>query len=170
MNSKHIALLALGLLAGGMTGLLIWMISKKKAERPDIVQMPEIVAVTLSGDGFSSSKELDMSKRTAILFFHPECEYCRKELEGILARHGELRNMQWLFLTLAPEEDVQEFLMEYSLGTIPNAWILREDWPDIHQKYKVKGPPALFAYDEKGLLFYQHRGAVSIKTIVEKLR
>ena len=170
MSSKHIALLTLGLLAGAMAGLLIWMISKKKADRPDIAQMPEITAVTLSGEGFSSSKELDVSKRTAIMFFHPECDYCRKELEGILARHGEMRNMQWVFMTIAPEEEVQKFLPDYPMHTIPDAWVLREEWPEMHQEYKVKGPPALFVYDENGQLFYEHRGAVSIKTIVEKLR
>lgn len=170
MKPGHIALLILSLLAGAMAGLLIWMISKKIADRPEIEQMPEITAVTLSGEGFSSSKELDVSMRTAIFFFHPECEYCRKELDGILDHHGEMRNMQWLFLTLAPEEVVQEFFMEYPLETIPNAWVLREDWPEMHQKYKVKGPPALFVYNENGQLFYEHRGAVSIKTIVGKLK
>ena len=153
-----------------MAGLLIWMISRKKAEHPDIVQMPEIKAVTLSGEEFSSSKELDVSKRTAIMFFHPECEYCRKELEGVINHHKEMTNMQWLFLTLATEEEVQEFLQAYPLDTIPGSWVLREEWPDIHKQYQVKAPPALFVYDENGHLFYQHRGAVSIKTIVEKLR
>lgn len=170
MKPRHIALLALGLLAGVMAGLLVWMISKKNAKRPDIAQMPEIKAVTLCGESFISYEELDPSKRTAILFFHPDCEYCRKELEGILSRHGEMRNMQWIFLTLAPEETVQEFLMEYPLEAIPNALVLRDDWPEMHRKYKVKGPPALFVYDENGQLFYQHRGAVSIKTIVERLK
>lgn len=108
--------------------------------------------------------------RTALLFFHPECEYCRKELEGILARHSECRDIQWLFLTLAAAEEVETFLMEYPLESIPDAYILREDWPDNHKLFGVKGPPALFIYDENGKLMARHMGATSIKSLVQELQ
>ena len=104
------------------------------------------------------------------MFFHPECEYCRKEVEGILAWHKEMRNVQWLFITLAPTEIVEEFLTEYPLESVSDAIVLREDWPDIYKQFGVKGPPALFIYDENGNLIKRHIGATSIKTIVQELQ
>ena len=87
-----------------------------------------------------------------------------------MARHSECRDVQWLFITIAPSEIVEEFLMEYPLETIPDAYVLREDWPDIHKVFGVKGPPALFIYDENGKLMKRHMGATSIKNIVQELQ
>lgn len=132
--------------------------------------MPEIKALTIFGDRFDAAEYLDSTKRTVILFFHPECVFCQKELEEVIARHMECRNTQWIFITLAPLEIVEEFLMEYPLESIPDAYLLREDWPDMYERFGVKGPPALFIYDENGKLMKRHKRAVPIKTIVEDLQ
>lgn len=87
-----------------------------------------------------------------------------------MARHSECRDVQWLFITLAPAEEVETFLMEYPLESIPDAHVLREDWPATHKLYGINGPPALFIYDENGNLTTRHMGATSIKTIVRELQ
>ena len=132
--------------------------------------MPEIKTLSIQGNDFVSTEYLNPAKRTVLLFFHPECEYCQKELEGILANYSVCRNVQWLFITLAPTDEVEAFLVDYPLELIPNAYVLREDWPDTYRRFGVKGPPALFIYDEDGKLMKRHMGAVSIKTIVQELQ
>lgn len=170
MKRGNIARLTLCLLATGMVGLLFWAASRRGSKVDGIKQLPEINAITIYGERFDSAEYLDPSQRTALMFFHPECEYCRKEVEGILARHKEMRNVQWLFITLAPTEIVEDFLAEYPLESIPDAYVLREDWPDTYKQFGVKGPPALFIYDESGNLVRRHMGATSIKTIVQELQ
>ena len=162
--------MTLCLLAVGMGCLLFWAASRHGSKVDRIRQLPEINAFTIYGECFDSAEYLDPAKRTAILFFHPECEYCRKEIEGIIARQREFRNVQWLFITLAPTEIVEEFLTEYPLESILDAYVLREDWPDTYKRFGVKGPPALFIYDENGNLLKRHMGATSIKTIVQELQ
>lgn len=155
----------------GAVGVILWqMVSEQKKELLEIEQLAEIKALTIYGDLFSSKEVLQPEKRTALLFFHPECEYCRKELEDIIAHHKECRNVQWLFLTLASEERIQDFLLEYPLDSIADAYVLRENWPDTYVRYRVKGPPDLFIYDEHGKLMKHHKGATSIKTIVKELQ
>ena len=170
MKRGNIARLTLCLLATGMVGLLFWAASRRSSKVEGIRQLPGIRALTIYGDNFDVAEFLDSSKRTALMFFHPECEYCRKEVEGILAWHKEMRNVQWLFITLAPTEIVEEFLTEYPLESVSDAIVLREDWPDIYKQFGVKGPPALFIYDENGNLIKRHIGATSIKTIVQELQ
>lgn len=170
MKPVHIVRITLYLMAGAV-GVILWqMVSEQKKELLEIEQLAEIKALTIYGDLFSSKEVLQPEKRTALLFFHPECEYCRKELEGIIAHHQECRNVQWLFLTLASEERIQEFLLEYPLDSIADAYVLRENWPDTYVRYRVKGPPDLFIYDEHGKLMKHHKGATSIKTIVKELQ
>ena len=158
------------LLAAGMGGLLFGAASRRGSKVDGIRQLPEIKVFTIYGDSFDASEYLAPDKRTALLFFHPECEYCRKEVEGIIARQKEFRNVQWLFITLAPTEILEAFLKEYPIESIPDAYVLREDWPDIHRQFGVKGPPALFIYNENGDLIKRHMGAISIKTIVQELQ
>lgn len=170
MKQPNLARLALSLLAAGMGVLLFFAFSKHNAKYAHIRQLPKLKALAIYGDTLDISEYLDSTKRTALFFFHPECEYCRKELEGVLTRHPECRNVQWVFITTAPAEEVEEFLMEYPIQTIPDAHVLREGWPDIHRKFGVKGPPALFIYNENGHLMKRHMGAISIKTIVQDLQ
>lgn len=170
MTRKNIARLTLCLLAVGMGSLLFWAASRHGSKVEGIRQLPDIKVFTIYDDNFDAADYLDSTKRTALLFFHPECEYCRKELEGIIARQKEFRNVQWLFITLAPTEIVEEFLIEYPLESIPDAYVLREDWPDTYKQFGVKGPPALFIYDENGNLMKRHMGATSIRTIVRELQ
>ena len=87
-----------------------------------------------------------------------------------MAHHNEFRSVQWLFITLASTEAVEEFLMEYPLESIPDAYVIREDWPDTYKQFDIKGPPALFIYDENGKLMKRHMGATPIRTIVQDLQ
>lgn len=157
-------------MAVAIGGLLFWAALRRDSKLEGIAQLPEIKTLTIYGDIFEVADYLDSTKRTALLFFHPECEFCQKEVDGIIARHREMRNVQWLFITLAPTEIVEDFLMEFPLESIPDAYVLREDWPETYKQFGVKGPPALFIYDENGNLMKRHMGATSIKTIVQDLQ
>lgn len=170
MTRGIIARLTLFLFGVGMGVLLFWAASRRDSQLDGIRQMPEIKALTILGDRFDAAEYLDSTKRTVILFFHPECMFCQKELEEVIARHMECRNTQWIFITLAPPEIVEEFLMDYPLESISDAYVLREDWPNTYKQFGVKGPPALFIYDESGNLMKRHIGATSIKTIIQELQ
>lgn len=170
MTRNSIARIALSVLAVGVGCLLLVSVSRHKAKLLRIRKLPEVRALNIYGEEVVSTEMLDPSKRTVLMFFHPECEYCRKELEGILSRHQECRKVQWLFLTLAPSTVVEEYLMEYPLESIPGAYVLREDWPVTYKLFDVKGPPSLFIYDENGNLMKRFKGATSINAIVEELR
>ena len=82
MNRIILARLTLCLLAMGMGGLLFWAASRHASKVEEVRQLPEINAFTIYGESFDSAEYLDSSKRTALLFFHPECEFCRKVHEG----------------------------------------------------------------------------------------
>lgn len=170
MKRSSYAKISFTLLAIGLGGLLFSAISKHYARFAEIKQLPVITAHSVQGEVFVSTEHLDLKKRTVLLFFHPECEYCKKELDGVLSRHQECRNVQWLFLTLASSSVVEDYLMEHPLNSIPDAYVLREDWPVTYKLFDVKGPPALFIYDENGILIKRYKGATSIDSIVQDLR
>ena len=170
MKPQNIIRVAVFVAAGIMVCLIIWAGKRKEQKIAPFRIMPEINALTISGDSLKVNEALDTTKRTSILFFGPDCEFCQKEIEGIIKRSGECRAVQWLFITIAQPEELEPFLKEYPVDSIPNAFLLREDFPEMHIKFDVLAPPALFIYDEHGKLMKMHRGATSIKTIVEELQ
>ena len=104
------------------------------------------------------------------MFFSPDCEFCRQELKGIIDNRKSFRNVDWVFVTLSPQEELEEFLLEYPLQSVPEARICIEEWPELFGALDVTAPPSIFIYDAEGLLEHYKRGAVSIKTILEWLK
>lgn len=170
MNKLHIIKFTLCFLAAALAGLFIWALNKHYSKDSSIRYMPDIQAMELDGGEMDLKQNLDLSKRTAILYFHPDCEFCQQEIKGIINRHAECRDVQWVFYTLAQPEELRVFLKEYPVQDIPNSFVIREDWPNVYKKLSLSNPPELIVYDENGKLMLHHKGATSIKTIVEELQ
>ena len=170
MNKLHIIKFTLCFLAAVLVGLFIWALNNHYSKDSSIRYMPDIQAMDMDGNEIVLKNKLDPSKRTAILFFHPDCEFCQQEIKGIINRNSECRDVQWVFFTMAQPEEISSFLEEYPLNDIPDSFLIREDWPNVYKQLSLSNPPELIVYDEQGKLMVHHKGATSIKTIVEELQ
>lgn len=170
MKPQNIIRIAVCVAAGVMVCLIIWAGKRREQKMASLRIIPEINALTVPGDSLRVNDYLDPTKRTVVMFFHSDCEFCQKEIGGIIERNGECRDVQWIFITIAQPEELEPFLNEYPIESIPGAFLLREDFPDMHILFDVSAPPALFIYDEHGKLMKMHGGAIPIKTIVEELQ
>lgn len=170
MKNKKNILVFLCVLITAIIGLFLWALFKHCSETEKITYIPEIVALTLEGEEININEQLDSRKRTAIVFFHPECEFCQQEINGIINRYSECRNVQWVFLTLAFPEEITPFLVDYPILTIPDAYLIRENWPNVCKRLNFTAPPEMLIYDKNGKLIKNHKGATSIRTIVDELQ
>jgi len=142
---------------------------KHNAELDKIESIPNINLTTIDGEGFCLS-ENTQCRHTAILFFSTDCEFCRKEIEGIINARETLSGVNWIFVTISVFEELDSFMHEYPLFKIENAKICIEEYPELHMALDVSSPPSLFIYDSNGHIEYYKRGAVSINTILEWLK
>ena len=170
MKTKTIILVFLCIIISAIIGLFLWALFKHCSETENISYMPEIIALTLEGEEININEQLDPRKKTAVVFFHPECEFCQEEINGIIKRYSECQNVQWVFLTLALPEEITSFLAEYPILTIPDAFLIRENWPNVSRRLNFTAPPEMLVYDKNGKLINKHKGATSIRTIVEELQ
>jgi len=134
-----------------------------------INRMPSSELVTLTGERFSLN-DLRPERKTAFLFFSPDCEFCRKEIEGITANSESFQGIVWVFVTLPPIEDLESFLSDYPLESIPESKVCIDETLELFDSLDVTAPPSLFVYDAQGNLEHYNRGAVSIKTILEWMK
>jgi hypothetical protein len=102
----------------------------------------------------------DSTRTTVIVWFHPECEYCRYQLNVINSNIGRFPSARFLFITGEREFFKKKFSME---------------WP-----YLVQSPNALFGIIDRSrfisefgpvinpsLLFFNHRGILKEKLLGE---
>lgn len=169
MNPKHIILSAICVSAIVLTSSFLFALRKHNAKSARIGQIPDITLTTLDGTDFSLAK-LKPERKVAILFFSPECEFCKKEMEGILNSRDNYSGIDWVFVTISSFEELDSFLVDYPIDTIDDARICIVDSPDLLIALDITSPPSLFIYDSDGHLEYSKHGAVSIKTILEWLK
>ena len=82
----------------------------------------------------------------------------------------ELRNVQWVFITIAQVEELEIFINDYPIHLLPYSFLLREDFPRNHLLFGVSVPPVLFIYDDKGKLINVHKGGFTLFSILDELR
>ncbi len=169
MKSRHIISCAISVTALALGFLFLSALRKHNVESNRIQRMPQITLCTIDGEVFSPAN-LTPLKNTAILFFSPDCEFCQKEIDGILANASSFTGTIWIFVTLSSRDDLTGFLMERPIGSIPDAKICMEETPRLFTTFDVTAPPSLFIYNAYGKLEHHKYGAVSIKTILEWLK
>jgi hypothetical protein len=145
------------LITAAITILLIYAFQSKKV---DIFYNKKVLNITFEGKMGQEHISFDRYHSTVIVWFHPECEHCRYQLDVISRNIHRLQKVRFLFIT--GEKDF--FQKKLSLA-----------WPDL-----VKSSHALFGIidnsrfiDEFGpvitpsLLFFNHSGELKEKLLGE---
>ena len=166
MKQRHIVLFAICIAAMALVILFFSALHKHNEKAEKIEHIPDTSLVTIDGEEFSLT-EMRHGQKTALLFFSPDCEFCQKEIEGIIANKDSFPNVRWVFVTLSTLEELDDFLSEYPLESIPDAKVCITDGPQLYIALDVTAPPTLFIYGSDGHLEHYSRGAVSINTILE---
>ena len=169
MKPKHIILGVICVIAVALGIMFYFALERHNTAMAEIKHIPEILLTTIDGEDFYLA-EVKPERKTVILFFSPDCEYCRKEIEGIISEKGVFDGIDWVFVTISPLDDLKSFLLEYPLDSLPGAKVCIEDFPELYIALDVTAPPSIFIYDANGDIEYYKRGAVSIKTILEWLK
>lgn len=169
MKPKHIILCAVIFLATALAIMFSLALKKHNADVAKIQYIPDTTLTTYEGETFSLA-EIKPEHKVSIMFFSTDCEFCRKEIEGIIALKDLFSDIEWVFVTISSIENLEPFLNEYPLHSIPGAKVCVEDFPELFISMNVTAPPALFIYDDLGNLEHYNYGAVSIKTILEWLK
>jgi len=168
MKIKHIILFVICLIAVTLLGLFFFALNKHNQSKEKISRIPSVELVDIDGETFRLP-ELLPERKTALLFFSHDCEFCQKEIQGILEEAAFVEGVIWVFVTPSQRDALEVFFSEFPINMIPDAKVCITESADLYASLDVSAPPAIFIYNKKGDLEFYHRGALSIKTIIEKL-
>ena len=133
------------------------------------LRFPEVPPFTLvkTDSGLITKQDLKKNQPVILMYFNPECSHCRHQLEDMLNRMEELKEIQIILATYRSIEELSLFQEKYKLAEYPNILAGRDTKYFIQPFYKIKNLPYLALYDKKGKLIRTYEGNVKVDTLVE---
>ena len=110
--------------------------------------------------------DLIKKKPVLILYFSPDCGHCQLELEHIIGKMNELKNLQIVMITSRSFQDMSDFCVRYKTNKFPTITIGREPAYNITRFYKVEFTPFSALYNKKGKLIKVYRTGIDWEELV----
>lgn len=141
-------------------------------ETKNYQRIPLLEFRTLPGDSIKISNFVESHSPCVFVFFHPECSHCRDEMDDIMSTCLTNEEFKWFFITTASPSDI-ELMLDLNLQDLPNNvfFISEEDNPQSHIIFDISSPPAVFLYNEKGMLKWHRKGEMPkglVSSIINK--
>jgi thioredoxin-related protein len=148
--------------------MLSLSLSAQKDSLPPFKRNPVVPAFTLLQPDSSLLTRENITKNEAsvIMYFSPLCEHCQHQMEDMLKRMEDLRQVQIIMATYQPMNELTDFIAKYELSKYPNIKLGRDTKYMLQPFYKIGGLPYLALYDKNGSLITHFEGNVSVDKLL----
>lgn len=156
-------ILLLALLAVVFTGCI-----RKKKEQPQFNanDLPAMV-ITLVDGGQVYAK--DLSGKTILIFFQPDCDHCQREATQIHDHIEAFKDYEMYFISTAALDQVKKFSEDYHLADRPSVHFAQTELDYIVNSIGSINLPSVFIFSTEGKLIRHFDGEVEIAKILEVL-
>ena len=151
--------------------VLVAGIIKKVNYKNDSIESIRILPLfklrKINGDEFNSS---EISNGPLLMvFFHPECENCRYEINDLNPLFNNIRNLTSVLISNAPLGDIHEFVEETGLNDSDRLVILSDEELTVRKLFCIKDVPAILIYGRDLVLVKRFDGEVKSETVCRYL-
>ena len=155
-------------------GFLVFQViqgfSEKKEAEAKIQSIPQAAFVSLTGENVSL-RDFDPKKPLIIVYFHPECDYCKYEAQGIVQNSAAFNNCQLVMITADDSlKRIEQFCNEYNLWEIDNFEVLLDKEKRFKKIFGKAVIPSLYIYDENQKLAKRFLGETKSEAIIAAIR
>ncbi|WP_299707394.1 peroxiredoxin [uncultured Pontibacter sp.] len=119
-----------------------------------------------SGQAVSSDALVKGQLPIVIIYFHPDCEYCKHEAKALQDNKNLTKNIIWVLVSAADKSKIQEFATGYNLHNEANFHFLMDDKDGFYKHFGVSGVPNIFIYQKDKTLVKHFRGETKLSTIL----
>jgi len=116
------------------------------------------------------TEEFPKGNPIILLFFGPDCPFCKKETEQLLRHQDSLNHAQIYLLAIAPFDDIKGYSEYYHLFEYKNFTVGQDYRRSFTNMFKPKVAPYIAIYDRDRHLIKAYNGSVDIGTIIKALR
>ena len=101
-----------------------------------------------------------------LMYFSPDCDHCKKQVEEMLKRMDELKDVQIVMATYQPMDHLAFFEKKYQLSKYKNILSGRDTKYILPPFFKMRNMPYLALYNRKGNLITTFVGNVGVDKIL----
>ncbi|MEO7311920.1 MAG: redoxin domain-containing protein [Chitinophagaceae bacterium] len=106
---------------------------------------------------------------TVVIIFSPTCSHCQHQAEEITSHMKDFENVNFIFSTLYPVQDMKTYINDYGLDKFPNITVGHDKGYNLGTFYQISSLPGIFVYDKKGKLVANFESNVKSETLLEAL-
>ena len=117
-----------------------------------------------------TKEDLPARKSVLLMLFSPECDHCRHQIDSILARVDEFKNVQIVLATVLPFDRLRNFYTEYQLQKYPNIVAGRDFQFFLPSFFETHSLPTMGLYDRKKQLIEVVDVSMPVQQLLEKFK
>lgn len=117
-----------------------------------------------------TKESLKKNQQTMIMYFSPECEHCKHQMEDMIKQMSVLKKYQIVMATYQPMDEIKQFYQTYQVAKYPNIRMGRDTKYMLPPFYRMRSMPYMALYDAKGNLITTFEGNVKIDKLVEAFK
>jgi hypothetical protein len=145
-----------------------------QAQRPDSLPpylkypvIPLFKILQTDSLNWIQKKDLDSTKVTVFIIFHPDCDHCQTQTKEIVANMDKFAAVQFVMTTYQPLEKLRAFITQFGLEQYPNIFIGRDVGFFFGPFYNFKNTPFVAVYNKAGQLSKVFDGGVKWRRLLE---
>lgn len=104
-----------------------------------------------------------------VIIFSPGCSHCRHQAEEITSHMQSLADVEFLFATGYPVNEMSQYINDYGLDKFPNILVGQDKGLNLGSFYQIKMLPGIFVYNKKGQLVAEFQSNVTADTLSKAL-
>jgi cytochrome oxidase Cu insertion factor (SCO1/SenC/PrrC family) len=141
---------------------------EKNAIARQLQKIPEFEFLTLEQQPFTKAN-LQSKLSTIFIYFNTTCDFCQHEAQSIRANLDSFKNVQFVFVSNEPIENIKQFSEQYQLYNQQNITFLYDNLDIFFSQFDANSIPYLLIYDNNQNLIKSHKGQLNAKGILKFL-
>lgn len=151
----------------GMILYLLFCFQKKNERIKTLKNIPVFSLKTIDNTLFES-KGLTGPYSKVIIYFNPDCDYCRKEAKELSKIHYKYTEVQWIWIASEPITEIKEFACQYNLDQYQNIQWCQDEQARLYQTFGMNSIPYFLVYDHNNRLIKRWSGVIKLEKLLSE--
>lgn len=168
MKNKNLKIFAI-LIPVLLIGIIIYLffnVQDKKGKIKALENIPSFKLQTIEGNIFTSKNLVNESIKV-IVYFSPDCHFCRAEAEELSKTYQNYKNIQWIWVASESLSTIKDFAKKYKLDKQSNIFWCQDEMALFYRKSGMKSVPYFLIYDKGNHLIKRNSGAIKLEKFLE---
>ena len=166
MNKRTVILCCIVTVFLFLLGASAFLLKQKYDFRQTIAVLPDFCLPQAVDSMLFCNTQIAQDRPVVLLYFHPECDFCRNEIQQIQQKMDNSGGIQLILISNAGKYGLRQFAATYQLDIVPDLTILMDQQLEMYDRLQVKSIPSCYIYDRRHQLVAVKQGAMKLEILI----